>query len=165
MTIQFSSDLAILAVYNGLYYNMNYGSASSITIYSGSQPSSSTLISSWSSYNSSNSNFLAHWPVSAGGGPIWTVPYGNNSLPGPLYQLTPGSGVIATNTGTASWAILWSVLVSSASMAVSSIPLSTFIVVPVTLTTNYGVIRVNTLSVVSGQVYTIIDGSIDFTSP
>ena len=128
-------------------------SNASITIYSGTQPSSATIQSSWSSYNSSSSSFLYHNPNN---GLVYTRTGGVT-----VYASAFPSLAIPTRAGTASWAILWQAQVSNTSIAAATIPNASFIVVPVTVTTGNGVLKVNSVAFTTSTAVTI--SSIGFT--
>ena len=162
MTIQFTPSIAYQVTYQGLFISLGGGNRVAISIYSGSVPSAATVAASWSSYNSSNSNFLIHYSgISTGG--IWTVPT-SGSGPGTLCQLTTlPTAQTAINSGTASWAIVWCSNVLTVSG--TTLPAANFFVVSVSNSTGSGVIRFSSTSITSGTSYTIQDGSFGTTSP
>lgn len=124
-----------------------------ITVYSGSQPTPATVISSWASYNSTNVVFLAHYESA-----IWTMPSEGN-----LIQLTTvPAAVAASHTGSASWAILWCANTALGSMG-STIPINRFMIVPVTLSGGTGTIRFSDLSFVQTVSKGIQSGSLQST--
>ena len=160
MTMQFSSSIANLMAGRGILQGFNVTVQattfpSCITIYSGSQPSAAAVTAAWSSYNSTNAAFLAHFP-----GASWT-----NPSAGTLVQLSVPAAVNASNSGTAAWAIVWQSSYTLAQMGTGTLPNAAFLVVPVSLNTGNGVIRMTNLTVTSGTSTSIYDGSIGSTSP
>lgn len=160
MTMQFSSSIANLMAGRGILQAFNTGIQpttfpSCITVYSGAQPTAAAVAAAWASYNSTNAAFLAHFP-----GAFWTQP-----SYGPLVQLTVPAAVNASNSGTAAWAIVWQNSYSLAQMGTGTIPNSVFAVVPVSLNTGTGVIRMTNLTVTAATSTAIYDGSFGATSP
>ena len=125
---------------------------SSITIFGGSQPSAATVTANWGAYRTA---FLAHFP-----GAAWSQPG-----QGPLLQLTVPPAAAATLTGTATWAIIWDSSLSLATVQGNALPSTVFAVVPVSLNTGTGVIRLSNTSLVAATSYTIYDGSFGVTTP
>lgn len=133
-----------------------------LTIYSGVQPSAATITSSWASYNTS---YLFHQP-----GVNYIQPL-INQLPagGFITRSNNPTAVTATNSGTASWAIVWcnNVLAGTGAGQIgnATIPNANFIVGPVTLGNGNGIITMSNLTVTSGVSTTILDSNIEFYIP
>ena len=163
MTMQFSSSITQLFLGKGVLNQFNPGQSQGnnwqppfgvcITLYSGTQPAAADVVNNWVTYNSSNSNFLAHFQ---GGGWYWLAI-------GVLQLVTPPA-VLASGTGTATWAILWP-QGNPGSMTLDTLgtnapPNPAFMVVPVTDTNGNGIIRMLSTSIISGSSVSIVDGSI-----
>lgn len=127
--------------------------ARSITVYSGVQPTAQQVEANWGSYKSSNSSCLAHYSSGV------TFGYNDATL---TYYFTNTSNAITTtalNSGTATWAIIWSA--SSVDVSLTSIPASSkFVVVPVTNTAGVGIIRYSNLVATQGQAFAPYDGGL-----
>ena len=127
--------------------------ARSITVYSGVQPTAQQVEANWGSYKSSNSSCLAHYSSGV------TFGYNDATL---TYYFTNTSNAITTtalNSGTATWAIIWSA--SSVDVSLTSIPASSkFIIVPVTNTAGIGIIRYSNLVATQGQAFVPYDGGL-----
>ena len=124
--MKFSSTFSGL-INKTIHYNL-FNSPGPISVYSGVQPSADALESSWSSYNATNSNFLAHFPA-----PGWTsnATSINNTGATCLYVTYSATGnVTPIHSGTATWAIIWDSSVVSAPSA-STIPTTTYLIVDV----------------------------------
>lgn len=124
-----------------------------ITVFSGVQPSASTIQSSWSSYNTT---FLCHWQ----GVILYNVysqsPASSGYPQGFVLQNNPGS-VTAINSGTASWCILWPTNPTQATVSGSSLPSTKFMVGPVSNQASNGLVRFISTSFTSGSSYSIND--------
>lgn len=121
----------------------------SISIFSNAvaQPSAATLISNWASYKTSTGVALASGNFNFG----WLQPYSLLGIndPGPI---TP------FNTGTAAWAVIWENNNWSTGASLdSSLPTTSFMIVPVSGPTGNGVVRLSTASLVAGQQAMIVD--------
>lgn len=125
-----------------------FSSSTSLTIYSGAQPTPATLISSWSSYNSTNSNFLWHCP----NGLTLSVTGSVN-----IYASGIPSSILPYNNGTASWAVLWSSAIAYSSMGSGTIPNTYFMICPVTSNTGNGVVRLQTTTLETSTAMTILN--------
>ena len=127
---------------------------SDISIYSGVQPSAADILTNWSNYNSSNTNFLAHYTDTT-----WYTP---SEFPATPRLMINGGNVSATpiNSGLASWAILWCTNVGTAGVAGATIPTTYFVVVPVGDSTTNAILRFNDANLVAGTPVVIIDGTI-----
>lgn len=153
MTILFSSSIANLMIGQGLLNG--FSNPMAISIFGGTKPTAAQITASWSSYNTSNPNFLAHY-LGAG----WTQP---NS--GTILALTTIPPAIASiNTGTGSWCILWATNVSAATAAGSTLPSTQFIVADVSDFSGTGVIKFTDLNFVAGVSKSVLLGNINVTS-
>lgn len=151
MALQFFTDVLNTYIYSGVstvLCNRNPGgNLSSVTIFSGTQPTAAQVVSSWSTYSA---QYLVHWPSVT-----WPLP--------PDYQTIQATqtvtaslpaGVAAFRTGTAGWGICWGNLnASAATIQGATLPGTQFIVVPVTVSGGNGIIKMTTMSIVSGTSY------------
>lgn len=157
MALLFNSNIRNLMIGRGLMNGFSYISPNfqgSISVYAGTQPTAAQITSSWATYASTSANFLLHYT-----GQVWGQPsYGT------LLQLYPQGNTVASNTGIATWCILWSSNVTSAQVAASTLPSTAFIVGPVSDTVGQGIVRFTSTSITSGATITITDGSIGATS-
>lgn len=126
----------------------------SITIYSGSQPTASTIESDWSNYNTT---YLLHLPST-------NIQQPNASTPGTgvsivNFGLPPTQ--LAANTGTATWAILWlsNIAAGTATGQIGNavLPSANFVILPVSDLTQTYPVRFSNTSMTSGLSYTISD--------
>ena len=145
--------MATTAVLENLYPSLGdgntNGTATSVTVYSGTQPTAATILANWGNYNSSNSNLLAHFePI------VWIIAPGNANAV--QIQGTPTATPISS--GTATWAILWTGL--QANISSSTIPTTSFFVAPVTDISGTGIIRFTSAVLTSGTPVNIADGGI-----
>ena len=128
----------------------------SITIYSGSQPTAQVIEADWTSYNQSANICLAHYSS----GPDWLW----NDLTR-TYYFTNTSNTITTNalrSGTAAWAIIWDG--NSVNINTEILPnAGRFIVVPLSLTNSNGIIRYTNLTTTSGQAFLPYDAGLSIT--
>lgn len=123
---------------------------SAVTVYSGAQPTAATIAAGFSSYNSTNAIFLAHYQ---------SIPWSVDGTTLAFYSIgTPPAAPNASNTGTGAWAIIWWTNPALASMG-GAIPTTSFMVVPVSVTSQLGVIRFASLSFTSGAANAITDGA------
>lgn len=168
----FSPSIATLLCGAGILKGMGYTEATfavaqatpsvvvSATIYSGVQPSAATIFSSWASYNTS---FLFHQPSLTIIQPSWNSP----TTGGILVLSGSPTAVTASNSGTASWAILWCSNVASGTgagqISNATIPNANYIVGPVTLGSGKGIITMGDTNVVSGATVSILSASLSFT--
>jgi len=129
------------------------GKSTSITIYSGTQPTAQVIEANWTDYNQSASACLAHYSA----GPAWLWNEGTLT-----YYFTNTSDTVTTNalnSGTAAWAIIWNA--TAVNINVEDLPNSgRFIVVPVTTNTGTGIIRYTSLTTTSGQPFAPYDGGL-----
>lgn len=150
------------------YYTFNTGvglsnNQTGITIHSGARPTASAVAASWSTYKYGTSTFLASY--SGGWGSIWTYTAATNSWAAnttPVYQAS------ANNTGTATWACIWSSVPQSNPSfyyGQSSLPSSNFCIVDVSDTSGVGILRVSTTSFVASVNTPILDITMKMTSP
>jgi hypothetical protein len=147
----FSPSLRNLFIGRGL--QAGFSASSAISVYSGVQPTAAQIAASWPTYASTNASFLAHYV-----GAVWTQP--SNGI---LLQLTVPPTVNATNTGTGTWCIVWSSNVLAATVALSTLPSTAFIVGPVSDSVGQGIVRFTSLSFTAGVSNVILDGSIGAT--
>jgi hypothetical protein len=151
MTTLFSPSIRNLMAGRGL--QVGFAATSAISVYSGVQPTAAQITANWSQYASTNPTFLAHYV-----GAAWTQPG-----VGILLQLTVPPAANAINTGTASWCIVWSTNVLAATVGLSTLPSTSFIVGPVSDSVGPGIVRYAFTGFVSGLSTTILDGSIGAT--
>jgi hypothetical protein len=133
MTTRRSFDLLFQTITNSSSGSITRaGKQTSITIYSGVQPTAQVIEADWTSYNQSAATCLAHYST----GPTWL--WNNGTL---TYYFTNTDNSItanAINSGTASWAIIWNG--SAVNVNTEILPNSgRFIVVPVTLNSSNGI--------------------------
>jgi hypothetical protein len=124
----------------------------SITIYSGAQPTAQTVESNFVNYNQNAAICLAHYST----GPTWSYNDGTKT-----YYFTNTSNTITTNalrSGTASWAIIWKATGVSITSTGDPPALGKFIVVPVTTASGVGGLRYNSLTTTTGQAFIPVDG-------
>lgn len=150
----FSSGIANLAALTGIVNGLGNGyNPTAVTIYGGTKPTASQIISSWASYNNTSPNLLAHYV-----GGIWSAP---NSMT--LVQLTSfPSAVLATNSGVGTWCICWSSNYALNNLA-ATIPTTLFIVGEVSGITGPGIIRFTDTTFTQGVSKGILDSSITVT--
>lgn len=119
------------------------------TVFSGVQPSAATITSTWTNYNTT---FLAHWQ----GIQVYQPSYSTTDAQS-LSLYSGSSSSTAANSGTASWAIMWPTNPSQATISGSTLPSTSFIVLPASALAGTGMIRFSNTSFVSGNSYTIDD--------
>jgi hypothetical protein len=130
------------------------GRTTSITIYSGAQPTAQTIESNFINYNQDSASCLAHYST----GPTWL--YNGDTK---THYFTNTSNTITTNalrSGTASWAIIWMATGVSITSTTDAPASSKFIVVPVTNNSGIGVIRYTSISTTQGQAFVPYDGGL-----
>ena len=153
MTVKFHPNIANLMIGKGILA-AGYNEPSGITIYSGTQPTAEEIATNWSLYNSTNSNFLAHYS-----GAVWTQPLDGAAKFCSITTFPPA--VSPVNSGTGTWCIVWSSNPSLASLASSTIPNEVFIVGEVSSLAASGIVRFNPDNTfVSGTAKEISDGVI-----
>jgi len=129
-----------------------------VTIYSGAQPSAATIASTWSSFNSGNASFLAHF-----NGVGWTHPIDGTTTFASI--TTFPAPTPAVNTGTGAWCIVWTTNPLLAAMGTGTIPTTSFLVGPVTNLAGNGIVRFNPNTDFTIAVNaTIADGTISASS-
>lgn len=170
MAILFSPSIAGIVAGRGILVpmGMTTNAASSVTVsltvYSGeSQPAANTILNNWSSYRSS---YLFHMP---------NVQYKlnsptSNTESGLIVNVNTPTSNTALNSGTSSWCIIWCSNVpngnsSPGQIGYTTIPNTQFLVGPVTLPYENGIVRMSNLSVTAGSTYTFIDSTIYFQKP
>lgn len=132
---------------------VNLTGTCSITVYGGTQPSAATVASNWTSYNS---NFLCHFsaitPTQPNADSLTAYP---QSL-----QFSSSSTNTASNTGTATWCIIWShsvATITAASLVGATIPTTMFLVADVSDISGTGVVKLLSTSITSGSSYSVAD--------
>jgi hypothetical protein len=148
--IKFNSNLRYLVAGRGL--TGGFASPSAISIYGGTRPTAAQIVSSWSSYNTSNPNFLAHYL-----GAVWSNP--NNLSIMSLTTIPPA--VNALNTGTATWCILWASNVSAVNVAGATLPNTQFIVGDVSEFAGSALVKFTSANFVTGSPNTILTSNIN----
>lgn len=126
-------------------------SSPSITIFAGAQPTPANLIANWdSTYKYQNGLVLA---TLSG---ILAI-----TQPTLLVSLTNLSSYTAVGTGTATWAVLWAATGGStvAGNSNSTPPSTRFIIIPVSDAVGNGVMRLNTVNLVSGSTFSMSECS------
>jgi hypothetical protein len=154
MTTRRSFDLLFQTITNDAFGNINrVGNQTSITIYSGVQPTAQVIEVDWTSYNQSSSACLAHYSA----GPTWLWNQGTLT-----YYFTNTDNALTTNalnSGTAAWAIIWNG--TAVNINTEVLPnFGRFIVVPVSLNTGTGVIRYTNLTATATQPLIPYDGGL-----
>jgi hypothetical protein len=135
------------------YNTTRTGRITSMTVYSGTQPTAQTIENNWTNYNQSSGSCLVHYST----GPTWSF-----NTPTRTYYFTNVSNSItatALNSGTASWAIIWNG--TGVNINTTVLPNNgRFVVVPVTLNNSTGIIRYTSLTTTSGQAFLPYDGGL-----
>lgn len=108
-----------------------------ISVYSGVQPDPDTFEGSWSSYNSSNSNFLGHFTKASILGNITQANVGGSTTFG---TLTPSANITPVHNGIASWAVIWDNSVNAAP-ASGTIPTTNYMIIDAGHITSNATIR------------------------
>lgn len=151
MALLFHPNMSQLVVNRGF----GLGLSSAFTVFAGVQPTPSDIITNWTTYGSS---FLLHHT-----GAAWTHPINNTTTFLSLTTLPPSA--VAANSGTASWAILWSTAVTQGSLSNPTIPTTSFVVVPVSVQGGTGVIRYVSTNILAANSYVPLDGTISVILP
>lgn len=148
--MQFHPNLLKVYTNRGLL-QAGLNAASSVTIYSGVQPTAAAIAAAWASYNSTQPSFLCHYT-----GVIWVqalagkAPFASiNTFPA---DATP------TNNGTGTWAIIWPSNVLLAAMGDATIPNVDFIVGPVSLTDGDGIIKFDSVAFATSTPKPLAEG-------
>lgn len=136
-----------------------------VTVYGGTQPSAATILSGWTTYNTS---FLFHQP-SIG---IVQTAYSSDSVASKLTINGTPTAVTASNTGTATWAIVWvnggtaiAAGTGAGQISNATIPNTRFIVCPVTTTASVtGFVLLSSTSITSGTSATVNNFNIRLTN-
>lgn len=165
MSVTFNRNLEYAAIGLGLNSNTGYGgyvglsngNSSAITIYSGTQPTAATILSSWASYNSGNASFLAHYT-----GAQWTQALSGTAN---FTSITTFPGAVsASHSGTATWGIIWPTNPALSGMASGTIPSDYFLVCNVSTLPGTGIIKFDpNLTFTQGASKAIADGAISAT--
>lgn len=127
-----------------------FAAPSSITIYSGAQPTAPQIIAAWPSYNTTNASFLLHYQSVT-----WGVPTGLTSIG--VTTFPPAT--LPTNTGVASWAILWMTSIAVGTMGTGTLPNLNFVVVPVSSAGGTGVVKFSDTAITTGTAVSLYDAS------
>lgn len=141
-----------------LRYGLSGGSPtnpSAITLMKGTQPSAASISSSWATYNGS---VLIHWDTLN-----WLEPPDKLTLTAQKSTTTNLASKTAVGSGTAEWAILWCrrpSLITEAQVLSTTLPHTSFIVVPASGPTGNGVVKVASTTIVSGTSYQYTDVTI-----
>jgi hypothetical protein len=163
MALQFSSDWANAFLWQGLHGqlgNRTYAydtvnGRSAVTVFQGTQPTAPQVIASWTTYNV---NFLIHWTPIVAPAPIgYTTLGGENRT-----TFTTPAAVAAFRSGTASWAIYWPNAYSQANIESATLPSNRFIIVPVSINSGAGCVKLTTLGLTAGTSYQPTDISLKF---
>lgn len=122
-----------------------------MALFSGVQPTANEVYNNWPEHSWTSTNFLGY-------------------VNGTILKTSTSSFTLeyivsttAKNSGTCTWAILWSSanVTSTSSIHSPTIPTSNFWVVPVAdITTSTGVVKLNDVNMVAGQITTITDVSL-----
>lgn len=152
MATQFEANIRNLMVGRGILPVFTTSNTGAITLFSGDQPSANTLISDW---NTIRSLLLITWQ---------SVGYAQSGA------TSPGTGIFVGNSlpsataqasGTATWGVIWATNLNVT--PASSLPTTSFIIVPVSDSAGNGVIKLASTSLVSGSPYTIQTLTINIT--
>jgi hypothetical protein len=122
-----------------------------MTIYSGTPPATADIVAaSWATYNSTTSNYLAHF-VNA----EWSMP-----AYGPMLSIsTYPAPVTPINNGTATWAILWAGRPSALQLSSNTLPYTNFLTVSVSDPIGDGVLRFLSTSFTTSATVSVQDGT------
>lgn len=141
----------------GLFINRGIKAAMAasvaITVYKGTQPSGSDIVNNWSNYKANSSDFLAHYS-----GSVWTQqPYHGQLL---TMSTNPTVSSPAFQSGEATWAIIWMTNPLFANIDLTTIPTTSFIIVPCSNTVGKGVLRFEDPLYVQNQIKAFTETSI-----
>lgn len=155
--IQFHSNIGKLILNQGILSN-GLSENSAITVYSGVQPTAQDVLDNWANFNSSNSNCLAHYNDLK-----WSQPLNELANFISISQFATVSN--RPNAGTGEWCIVWGANPTFANISNSVIPVTSFILGPISILSGNGLIRFNTdLSFTTGTFKAIVDGVISVSS-
>ena len=131
MALEFDTTMPGLMINRGI--KMALAATTAITVYKGTQPSGADIANNWANYNQSSLDCLAHytganWVQQIAHSPLLAV----NNIP----TTSP-----AFNSGEATWAIFWITDVTLTQLQSSTIPSTSFMVIPSSGLTGKGVIR------------------------
>lgn len=125
----------------------------SLTVYDGTQPNSSNILSNWGSYNTS---FLYHKTDV-----VYYQPNHNNVSNGNYITLeTLPAAQTAVANGNANWVIIWTANHPEANVNNASIPSNSFIIGPVSNVYSNGIVKFSNTTFVTGNTYNIADSLI-----
>lgn len=153
MTILLSSSTNALFITRAIIPRGISSAAFSITIWGGAQPTAANLITNWTSYFNTN---LIHYDYRATYCPQQSSAPAYGSYFGPATLANNGVwiGASASNTGNATWGVVWAGG-SQVNSLTSTIPTTSFIIVPVSDLAGNGVIKFSSISMTAGQSYQI----------
>ena len=158
MALQFSSDWANAFLWQGIHAWWVWDTSNarlSLTVFQGAQPTADQVISSWSTYSA---NYLIHWSSIVCPAPIgYTTLGGENRT-----TITTPAAVAAFRSGTANWAILWVNTHSAATIQGATLPSINFMILPVSINSGSGCVKLTTLGLTAGTSYQPTDVSIKF---
>lgn len=155
MAITFTSDVLNAFVYSGVHamFAWNPSYPTSVTVFSGAQPTAAQVTSAWSTYSAA---YLVHWT-----GVVWPTPIGASTLDsGNVTTATTPVAKTAFRSGTATWAILWPFDISEATVQGSTLPNASFVVLPASASSGTGCVRLTSTTISSGTSYQPADISI-----
>lgn len=156
--MQFSSTFS--ALINKTIQNNMFTSPGPISVYSGVQPTPATFEGSFSSYNSTNSAFLAHFSA-----PSWTSNAATMSANGVCqFQTTTSTGnATPIHSGTAAWAVIWDSTVVSA--PATTLPTANYIICDVGNMTSNSAIRMVSTTLSTSTSTRIEDAGFTLAQP
>lgn len=149
MALIYSPSLSSLFMHGLIMpYGNGINNQFSVVFMSGTQPTPAQLIAGWDSTYKFPLNCLAAATLALN----WTQ---TDTLVSILNPQT----ITAFGTGTTTWAVWFgnNNWLSSASFS-NGLPTTNFMILPVSVSTGNGIIRLNTVDLVSGQPVTITDG-------
>lgn len=150
MAVIFFRNIRNLILSRGIRDSATTVNTFAFTIFSGVQPTASTVAGNWTNYNTT---FLAHWQ----GGVVSQANANTSGVSQTLTLSTIPGAVTANASGTASWAIMWPTNPSQATISGSSLPNTSFIILPVSDIAGNGMLKLTSTTVVQGNSYTIAE--------
>ena len=151
MTVIYTSNLRPLFGYRGIFQGLgNCG----CTMYAGAQPATADdVVTNWSTtYRETaggNANLIWH----ADNGMTVAISNNDTTITGSAFP----TAVAPKRNGTVTWAIIWPGTVTYAALNAATIPRSDLIVVPITITTGNGVLRMTSTTLSTETTTTITD--------
>jgi hypothetical protein len=131
MALEFDTTMPGLMINRGIKSAL--AATTAITVYKGTQPSGTDIVNNWANYNQSSPDCLAHYT-----GANWVQQIAHSSI---LAIDNIPTTSPAFKSGEATWAIFWITNVTLASIHGSTLPSTSFIVIPCSSLTGNGVIR------------------------